>query len=788
MPLIAAAGYALLTAVAMPRIFDDQVLVYPQKQEAGAETVLLHFGAGNLTQSAYLVIAVLFCVCAAIFIAGRLTAMRRIFDAFLIAGLLSAGIAFWQLAAKLTGLPFPDDFLHSNTGWAQLSGQSLGFLPRINGSYSEPAALASYMCAYVYCAGWLLAQGCRHRLLLPVFAACLLALVISTSTTGYVVAAFGVVLLLLCVLRGRHPQVTARLLRAGLPVLAGVLVLAAVLPAAAPQVITAAAAVMTSTLDKGQSASYDDRTQADQDSLAMAAQTYGLGVGFGSNRPSSLVPSLLSNVGVPGPGAVRRRRHQPVAARPARLATWRKPVPAHDPAGTECRLPGPFPDQPGRRADAVRPVLLPADRHDDRHDGRHRAQPPPGRAGRAAGLGGSACRRPSRRRPAWHGPGRHWTQRVNAVADIGRARARAPAVPVFVNGRFLSQPVTGVQRYSIEMLRGLDAIWPVTWPRPVLLAPRAAGSADGFCRMPVRRVGRLDGHAWEQIDLPRAARGGLLVSLGNTGPVLHRRQLVLMHDAGVFSTPYSYSWRFRWWYKAVFTLLARRQVGILSTTGFARDDIAYHLDVPVSAIGLLGAGVDHALRHPADREILPRHGLARGRFVLAVGSLVPHKNLAALRRSAERLRDHGMQLVVTGAFDARVFAGSDLPPAACYVGRVSDGELRALYEAAACFVFPSRYEGFGFPALEAMLCGCPVVAAAAGALPDICGSAAVFVDPANPDEIASAILALCASPVRQKTLREAGRLQASRHRWQAAAQALFAHIDVAARPRAGAGS
>jgi glycosyltransferase involved in cell wall biosynthesis len=351
------------------------------------------------------------------------------------------------------------------------------------------------------------------------------------------------------------------------------------------------------------------------------------------------------------------------------------------------------------------------------------------------------------------------------TVDRSRVDARAkryitggPTRPVYVNGRFRGQAVTGVQRYAIELTQALDLCWPAGRQPPTLLEP----------------TGRLRGQAWEQLGLPMAARGGLLVSLGNLGPVAMRCQILLIHDAGVFVTPDSYARPFRMLYKSLQYLLARRGVRIVAQSRFTRDEISRTLGLPSAAIAVIGAGADHALHVAADPTMLPRNNLSPGRFVLAVGSLAPHKNLAALGETATRLREAGLELVITGGINSRVFGDvRDLPQPALYLGRVNDAELRALYEGAACFVFPSRYEGLGFPALEAMQCGCPVVASAAGALPEVCGDAATLVDPSSPAAIADAVCALVATPELQQRGRQKGLARASEFTWKGTALRLL---------------
>ena len=347
-----------------------------------------------------------------------------------------------------------------------------------------------------------------------------------------------------------------------------------------------------------------------------------------------------------------------------------------------------------------------------------------------------------------------------------------PPSPVYWNGRFAVQSLTGVQRFATEITRALGAqpggaALDVTVLTPPTETPVAM---PGFR---VQAVGRRGGHAWEQWDLPRAARGGLLVNLGNTGPLRQARQVVVIHDAGVFSTPDSYSRPFRLWYRFLHRRLARRAT-IVTVSAFARAELAAHLRLDPAAVAVVPEGAEHILRAPADPGVLAAHGLTAGRYVLAVGSLAPHKNLAALSQTAHHLAERGMQLAITGGLDPKVFARGQpqLPQPARYLGRVDDAQLRALYEAAACFVFPSRYEGFGLPAVEAMACGCPVAAAAAGSLPEICGEAAAYFDPHDPADIADIVCRLVDTPPLAAELRRQGRIRVRQFTWDAAARAL----------------
>ena len=373
-----------------------------------------------------------------------------------------------------------------------------------------------------------------------------------------------------------------------------------------------------------------------------------------------------------------------------------------------------------------------------------------------------------------------------------------------INARFLTQPVTGVQRFAAEIVAALAALHAAgEAPQPRLLAPRGAPAT--FAGLPVEITGIRAGQAWEQLELPRAAGAGLLLNLGNTAPLRGGRRAVVIHDAGAFDTPDSYTLAFRSWYRALHLALPRSGARIVTVSGFSRARLAVRLRISPDRIAVIPEGGEHILRLGADTSGLARHGLHPNGYALAVGTRAAHKGLEALRGAAEVLAARGMVLAVAGATNAAVF-GTDAAPTGASIralGRVSDAELRALYENAFCLLFPSRYEGFGLPPLEAMWCGCPVIASRSGAVPEVSGDAALWFGdaeaaPAPPPQpspfageggahaergrergfadAASALTHLLGSPSLRDSLRSAGAARARAYTWPAAARALLAAI------------
>lgn len=352
---------------------------------------------------------------------------------------------------------------------------------------------------------------------------------------------------------------------------------------------------------------------------------------------------------------------------------------------------------------------------------------------------------------------------------------------VFINGRFLTQRVTGVQRYALEALTALDRRLQSGEEGSdlecVVLVPPGT-PVPSLAAISVQHVGRLRGNAWEQVSLPRATRGKLLFSFASTGPLLKWHQVLTIHDAAVYAVPQAFSWRFRLWYKLMLGHLGPRVPMVLTVSDFSKGEVARHFGCDTKDVRVTTEGFQHILRNAPDAGILEKNRLRSKRFVLAVSSRTPNKNFGLVIDAVKRLKDPDFDVVIAGGFDARVFGADRLPdlPFLRTAGYVSDAELRALYEHAAVFVYPSLYEGFGIPAIEAMACGCPVIASNAASVPEVCGEAALYISPHDPQGLATAIQRLMSDSTERERLTQAGNSWVRRYSWDESARLNAAYI------------
>jgi glycosyltransferase involved in cell wall biosynthesis len=360
-----------------------------------------------------------------------------------------------------------------------------------------------------------------------------------------------------------------------------------------------------------------------------------------------------------------------------------------------------------------------------------------------------------------------------------------PSRRLYVNGRFLGQPHTGVQRYAMEILRQWDQMLEereidgahndiVVW------TPPGDGGQQPFHNIRVLPVGHLHGNLWEQIDLPRFTSGQRLFNPCNSAPWIKRDgQTVTIHDASVFAFPEAYSWQFRLKHQVLYRRLAETARRIITVSEFSKGELMRWCNIPADRIRVIYSGCEHILAQPADPSILDRFHLAGHRFVLAVGSNSAHKNLAAVLQLPNLLDDKNIHLVIAGGTYARVFQQVHYETSSNvhWLGFVSDPQLRALYEHAAVFVYPSLYEGFGFPALEAMACGCPVVLSGASSLPELGGGAAVYCDPDDARTLASGVLQILGDAKLRTRLVESGRERAREFNWRKSARLTWSALQ-----------
>ena len=350
---------------------------------------------------------------------------------------------------------------------------------------------------------------------------------------------------------------------------------------------------------------------------------------------------------------------------------------------------------------------------------------------------------------------------------------------IYVNGRFLTQPTSGVQRFAREILAALDrelcqspALRDRLGPIEVLVPQKV--EAPGWRRLGLRHVPGGRGHLWEQGTLWRASRDGVLASLGNSGPLLHRAHVLCLHDANLWEIPQAYSARYRLWHRALRPRLARRAAALLTVSRHSATALAAQLHLAEDRFRIVANSADHMLRLPSAPGVPARYGLTPGGYFLSVGNRSPNKNLRGLIAAHAACGSAVPPLVIVGGevpgIATQATAGGGRIK---MLGRVPDGDLRGLYEGASAFVFAALHEGFGIPPLEAMQLGVPVICACSGAMPEVLRDAPLWFDPNDKGDIARAMRAFAhLESGKRSAMVHSGQKQAQRYCWRESARVL----------------
>ncbi len=346
---------------------------------------------------------------------------------------------------------------------------------------------------------------------------------------------------------------------------------------------------------------------------------------------------------------------------------------------------------------------------------------------------------------------------------------------LYINGRFLTQPMTGVERYAYSICMALTELH-----QPFVLVCPKAPILEGYdvSGFTIVRFGPGNSHFWEQCVFPWFFVGKkdyMVLSLTGLGSILIRNKIMTIHDLSFLRDPSWFSRRYYWFYRIMTPLAVRTSRHILTVSEFSKGEIRHFY--PFLSDDRISV-VYNAIKENVfeSREDVPAPS---ERFVLTVSSIDPRKNFKRLLEAYKGVE--GVKLYIVGNYNP-IFQKqeglSDQRPDVRFLGRATDQELLRLYNQAECFVFPSLYEGFGLPPVEAMACGCPVLASDIPVLREVCADAATYFNPLDTDDIRKTIIQqLSADDSAINAQRERGFRNIGRFSWKRSASVIMKIVE-----------
>lgn len=346
---------------------------------------------------------------------------------------------------------------------------------------------------------------------------------------------------------------------------------------------------------------------------------------------------------------------------------------------------------------------------------------------------------------------------------------------IVINARFLTQELRGVQRFAEQICLALNAMRSDL----VFVSPPGVVMEETARKLNVKVIGQRSGHLWEQLDLPTWLRRNgnpWLLSLCATAPLFYGKHVVTHHDITYVRHPESYSRAFRTAYRCMTPLMLKKAHTLITVSEFSKREIGGYYGMPAERIMVVPNAVSGEFRpHPLE---IPRP------YLLAVSSPSAHKNFARMIQAFLRIEGHPeVELRIVGAANG-IFADPSLQQQAAgdarirFMGRLTDAQLIQQYQNASAFVFPSLYEGFGIPPLEAQACGCPVLAANAASIPEVLQSSALYFDPLDVDQMSRAMALVLDNPSIGGHLRTLGLRNVARFNWHTSARLISDRLDT----------
>ncbi|WP_299713022.1 glycosyltransferase family 1 protein [uncultured Tenacibaculum sp.] len=339
---------------------------------------------------------------------------------------------------------------------------------------------------------------------------------------------------------------------------------------------------------------------------------------------------------------------------------------------------------------------------------------------------------------------------------------------VIINARFLTQKITGVQRYAIEISKQLPEF--IGKEKVVFVAPKSPLiNADELIDKEVIQFGAFKGNLWEQVDLflfLKKNKKSILINFSGISPVFLKRKIMYLHDLAFKHYPKSFSYAFAKAYNLLIPIAVKNAKNIITVSNYVRKDIQNHLKT--KKIDVVYAS------HSNFFKLLNKK---REKIILSVSSIDPRKNINRVIEAFNKI-DSDYTLVFVGA-ESKSFSSVKVSSSkkVIFTGYINDQELLSLYNKASIFIYASLFEGFGIPPLEAQACGCPCIVSNKSSLPEVYGDSVIYCDPYSVDAIKEKLNFLIKNKKERELLAMKGFENVKCYSWDTSAKKLITIIE-----------
>jgi glycosyltransferase involved in cell wall biosynthesis len=360
---------------------------------------------------------------------------------------------------------------------------------------------------------------------------------------------------------------------------------------------------------------------------------------------------------------------------------------------------------------------------------------------------------------------------------------------VGINGRFLVAKRTGVQRAAYNLIKTLIEVdreneYIIFTGKEQVGAPEWNYPNVTVVGDNLRPTESFRNHLWEQVRLPRLARKykiDVLHSPANVAPLFYKgKSIIHIHDLCFVVNPQWYSFAFRTVYNLIIPQLAKRATKVITNSNNSKNDLLQYFNLPAEKVSLVYWAVDDTFSLPATLDASVTKNFDSD-YILYVGSLEPRKNIKGLIEAYEKLRHDypaiKTKLILIGG-ESPLFASVQLKARefrddVVFKGFVTDAELSEFYRRAKLVAYPSLYEGFGLPPLEAMASGAPVVTSCTSSIPEVVGNAAILINPLDRDQLARALHRVLTDHRLRESMVKAGAERVTRFNWYRVARGVL---------------